>query len=210
MKRRSLLVLLPLLLGTQACKPILYPLARAFGGPSEGELKLRRVAFDHLKAAKDTARILVYPMVDPRRAKSPYDAATADSAAALARGEGLVGAVAATVHHTVPPSDLGGNQMRYTQDRAKAYAAWTAAHRPDADFVMFLEAMTDAAGSVGGIQIYVLEASGQVAYVRLYNSHHFNGTPPNGADNVCGVMLRTLKRDLQRLATDVHPPYGVG
>ena len=210
MKRRTLLLLLPLLLGSSACKPMLYPLARAFGGPSEGELQLRRVAFDRLKASKATARILVYPMVDPRRAESPFAAATAETAAALARGEGLAGAVAATTFHTVPPSPLGANQMRYTQNRATAYAAWTAAHRPDADFVMFLEAMTDASGQVGGIQLYVVEASGQVAYARLYNSHHFNGTPPSGADNICGVMLRTLKFDLMRLSTDVHPPYGVG
>ncbi len=210
MKRRTLLLLLPLLLGSSACKPMLYPLARAFGGPSESELKLRRVAFDRLKASKATARILVYPLVDPRRAENPYALATAETAAALAKGEGLAGAVAATAFHAVPPSALGGNQMKYTQGRARAYAAWTAAQRLDTDFVLFLEAMTDAAGSVGGIQLYVVEASGQVAYARLYNSHHFNGTPPNGADNICGVMLRTLKFDLMRLATDVHPPYGVG
>lgn len=210
MQRRALLVLLPLLLSTWACKPMLYPLALAFGGPSEGELKLRRVAFDHLKATKATARILVYPLVDPRRAENPYALATAVTAAALAKGEGLAGAVAATAFHAVPPSALGGNQMKYTQGRAKAYAAWTAAQRLDTDFVMFLEAMTDSAGRVGGIQLYVVEASGQVAYVRLYNSHHFNGTPPHGADNVCGVMLRNLKFDLMRQATELHPPYGVG
>lgn len=210
MKRQALLVLLPLLLFSSACKPMLYPLALAFGGPSEGELKLRRVAFDRLKASKATARILVYPLVDPRHAESPYPVASAETAAALARGEGLAGAKAATGFHAVPPSALGSNQLRFTMDRAKAYAAWTATQRLDTDFVMFLEAMTDSAGRVGGIQLYVVEASGQVAYVRLYNSHHFNGTPPHGPDNVCGVMLRNLRFDLTRQATELHPPYGVG
>jgi len=69
MKLRPILLTLLCLPAIQGCKPMLYPVARAFGGPSEGELKLRRAAFDRLKATRATAKILVYPALRVRRGK---------------------------------------------------------------------------------------------------------------------------------------------
>lgn len=199
------LLLLP---GTQGCKPMLYPLARAFGGASESELKLRRAAFERLKAQRASARILVAPVLDPRREQPTAPGAAAGLVEQL-RSDGWAGASALAAAPAVAATPLGRNQLRYLQTRASAYAAWAKATRPDADYLVIVEVLSGSAG-IGGIHCYVLERSGQVAYLCLQNSHHFGADRPADAQAAGRLALRLLARDLQRKAEEVYPPWGVG
>lgn len=203
---------LPLLLVvfTPACKPLLYPVARAFGSPAEGELKLRRAAFERLKAQRATARILVHPLVDPIGRRQQPPPVTSELAAKLLREGGWTGAVAAPATPEVAPIPLGRNQLRFVQDRARAYGAWAKATKPEADFLVVVEVLSSAPGRVHGIHGYVLEASGQVVLVHLQNSHHFGTEPPKDAEQACRWMVRLLLRDLERPALEIHPRWGIG
>ena len=204
---------LPLLLALgslTACRPMLYPFARAFGSPSEGELKLRRAAFNRLKAQRGAWRIVVYPMLDPTGRRQETFPGCAETAAAILRDRGLAGAAAGEAPPTVPARALGGNQLRYLQDRAAAYGGWMKEARPAADAAVFMEVLVDGSGTISGLHMVVVEASGQVAYTRLFNSHHFGPNPPSGGDAACRLLARVLLRDLERPAEELHPPYGVG
>ncbi len=210
MKLRPLLLALLVLPGSQGCKPMLYPVARAFGGPAEGELKLRRVAFDRLKAARSTAKILVYPAFRPAHPARETYPGTAELAVELLRGYGWAGCVAAQDPPPIPATPLGGNQLRYVQSRARNYSDWAKTAKPEADFLVILEALKTATGEIVGVHCYVLEASGQVAYARQFNSHQFGAPSIDLPANAVAFALRELSWDVQKPADQVHPPYGVG
>lgn len=192
----------------QGCKPLLYPLARAFGGAPESELKLRRAAFERLKSQRTTARILVAPVLDPRREQPPV-AGSAASLVEQMRANGWSGAAALAAAPAVAATPLGRNQLRYLQTRAGAYSEWAKAARPQGDFLVIVEVLSGSAG-IGGIHCYVLERSGQVAYLCLQNSHHFGADRPADAEAAGRLALRLLARDLERTAEEVYPPWGVG
>jgi hypothetical protein len=208
MRLRPLLLTLLFLPWSQGCKPLLYPLARAFGSPAESELKQRRAAFDRLKARRATAQIRVAPVLDPRRGNQPMDS-TAASLANQLQADGWAGASALSAAPDVAATPLGRNQLRYLQTRAQAYADWTRAARPDGDYLLVVEVLSGPAG-IAGVHCYVLENSGQVAYLCLQNSHHFGGNPPADAHAAGRLALRLLARDLERKAVEVYPPWGVG
>jgi hypothetical protein len=210
MKLRPLLLTLLVLPGSQGCKPMLYPVARAFGGPSEGELKLRRAAFDRLKAARASAKVLVYPALRPAHPEREAYPATADLAVELLQGCGWARCTAAPTPPPLPATPLMRNQLRYVQTRARAYSEWAKAARPEADFLVILEVLIRPEGGIVGVHCYVLEASGQVAYARQFNSHHFGAPSLELPANAVGFALRALSEDIQRPAEQVHPPYGVG
>lgn len=210
MDARPALALLLVLASGTGCRPMLYPFARAFGSPSEGELRERRAAFNRLKAQRGTWRILVHPMVDPTGRRTEPFPGSADAAAAILRDRGLAGAAGADNPPTVPAQALGSNQLRYLQARARAYGGWMKEARPPADAAVFMEVLVDRAGTIAGLHLVVVEASGQVAYTRLFNSHHFGPNPPAGADAACRLLARVLLRDLERPAEELHPPYGIG
>ncbi len=210
MKLRPLLLTLLVLPGTQGCKPMLYPVARAFGGPSESELKLRRAAFDRLKAARATAKVLVYPALRPAHPEREAYLATAGLAVELLQGYGWAHCQAASAPPTIPATPLMRNQLSYVQTRARAYSEWAKTARPEADFLVILEVLVRPEGGIVGVHCYVLEASGQVAYARQFNSHHFGASSIDLPANAVGFALRELSWDVQRPADQVHPPYGVG
>ncbi len=201
-----LLLSLPL---QQGCAPLLYPVAQAFGSPSEGELSRRRLAFDRLKARKESARILIHPLVDPL-GLTQVAPNTAELLVELLRAEGWASAAAARTPPRIPSKALGRNQLRYVQDRAEAYTLWAQSMPPDCDFFVVVEAFPVGEGRLGGVHCYVLEASGQVAYTRLFNSHHFGPEAAWNRNAACQMAVRALVRDLQRPALEVHPPYGIG
>jgi hypothetical protein len=210
MKLRPLLLTLLVLPVIQGCKPMLYPVARAFGGPSEGELQLRRAAFERLKAARSTARVLVHPAFRPAAANREAYPATAHLAAELLQGYGWTHCQAVRTPPPLPATPLMRNQLRYVQTRARAYSDWAKTSRPDADFLVILEVLVRPEGGIVGIHCYVLEATGQVAYARQFNSHHFGAQSIDLPANAVGFALRALSLDIQRPADQVHPPYGVG
>lgn len=209
MAPRPLLLFLLLLPFQQGCKPMLYPVALAFGSPTEGELAKRRVAFDHLKASCASARVLAYPLIDPS-GQAPALPDTATFMAELLRARGWEHSMAASVAPGVAPTPLLRNQLRFVQTRAEAYAAWAKTLRADADFLVVVEALPGRDGSIRGVHCFVLEASGQVAYMRFLNSHSFGPEAPQAIKAACRLAVRTLLKDLQRPTIEVHPPYGVG
>ena len=205
----TLLALL-FLAGVPACKPMLYPAARAFGSPSEGELKKCRTAFIRLKDARATARIVVYAAIDPVGTRKDPFAGTAELLAEQLKEKGWTHCSCASGVPSVQPTPLLRNQLRYTWSRAHLYGRWVETTRPEGDFFLFLEVLAPPANGIIGIQCYVVDASGQVAYARLMNSHHFGGTTPKDPETACRLILRAFLRDLERRAEEVFPPYGVG
>lgn len=210
MKSSTCLLVLLLLSGSQGCRVMAYPFARAFGAPSEGELKACRQAFEHMKAQRSSARVLVFPAIEPVRGGELGSGEATERAAARLRAGGFSAARAAQVRPTVAPTPLGANQLRFAWDRAHAYAAWIRTTQPEGDFHLFLEVLVAPSGGIIGVQCHVLDGSGQVAYERLMNSHHFGSAPPKTPEDACAWILRTFLRDLDRPAESVFPPYGVG
>jgi hypothetical protein len=206
MRAKVLLVLLGLTLPQVGCKPLLYPFARAFGSPSEGDLARCRTAFERFKSRGPTAQVLVHPATDPRGPGllgSPE--ATARAVAVL----GFAGAQRVAEAAPVAPLALGANQMRYVWNRAHAYEAWVRQAHPTGDYALFLEVMQAPTGQVMGCHIYVVDATGQIAYTRLMNSHQF-GNSLKDPTAACVRLVRQLLLDLQKPADQVFPPYGVG
>ena len=189
---------------------MLYPLARAFGSPTESELRKCRVAFDDLKARWATARVVVYAAGDPTGAREGGFAGTADLLAGRLREAGWAACSVAPAAAPVEPTPLEGNQLRYAWKRARAYAKWVQGARPGGDFLIFTEVLTSSAGGVVGIHMFVVEGDGEVAYQRLLNSHHFATSQPPDPAAACGLILQVFLRDLGKSADEVFPPYGVG
>lgn len=209
MRCRAWVMGLLLVAGT-GCKPMLYPLARAFGGASESEFKLRRAAFDRFKAVHATARVGVYPGVDPITPDHPIFPRTIGIGADWLRQEGWQGCITHREPPAVASTPMPRNQMRYVENRANAYAAWVKANKPAEDYVVIVEVLGRPSGPFAGMHCYVVEASGQVVYWRLMNSHHFKNRAPQNPPEAVRLMLRKLVEDLGKPADQVWPPYGVG
>jgi hypothetical protein len=195
---------------------LLYPLARAFGGPRESELVKCREGFRHFQADFANRAITVFPVLS-RPDYSPANQSSAwspDMAAALAAaihraarpGADPILRLQATAP-AVPATKFGHNQMRYLWSRGAAYARHIQSGRPAGNYFLFTEIY--AFGEyVSGIQVYVIDESGQIVYCRLFNSHHFGDhLPINGAYR---QIARHLFQDLAKQAEEVFPPYGVG
>jgi len=208
----ALLALLsPLHAGTEI---LLYPLARAFGGPSESELVQCRRAFQHLQSSLATSRLVVQPVLSQPK-YSPENQAVwrHDLAAALRREIGAKSGVTLAAPETTPvvaPTDFGPNQMRYLWSRAAAYAKWVRSTHPAGDYVLFAEVFARN-GRVGAIQVFILDSSsGQLAYCRLFNSHQFGPHLPAQGDQAIGLIVQHLFDDLTQEPKKIFPPYGVG
>jgi hypothetical protein len=201
------LILLPII---QGCTVMVYPFARAFGSPSESELKQCRVAFERLKAGRFTVRTVVYPAADPVGMRKDAYPGTAVLMAEQLRAKGWTNCTTAPTTPPVEPRRLGANQLRYAWNRAHAYGQWVRTARPEGDFHLFVEILSDPSGNIIGIQAYVLDASGQVAYERLLNSHQFGGNPPKNPEAACQLILRVLLNHLDQADPCIFPPYGVG
>lgn len=188
---------------------MLYPAARAFGSPSEGELRKCRAAFARLKAELPTARLVVFPACDPTGSKPGWNPEAGAAMAALLKSR-CAAAAPSGLQPAVPPEPYKGNQLRYLWNRARAYGQWLRQARPAGDFFCFVEIAAGPHGEAFGLQLYLLDAEGQVAYLRLMNSHHFGGNPPVGPQAACELLAQCLARDLALEPETVFPPYGVG
>ena len=210
MKYFPLICLFLLLPVQQGCRPMMYPFARAFGSPSEGELAKCREAFDRLKSGRATVRVLAHPATDPvGMRREPY-AGTAEQMAGQLQENGWGNGAAAASAPAVEATPLLRNQLRYVWTRALLYGTWVKTARPEGDFFMFVEVLSPPSGTVIGVHGYVVDASGQVAYTRLLNSHHFGDHPPKDPEAACRMILKVFLRDLERRAEEIFPPYGVG
>jgi len=206
----SLGVIAVLLLLVQGCQLMMYPCARAFGSPSESELKQCRAAFEHLKEGRTTARTVVYPVVNPRQEQPMALAGTAAYVAEQLQAKGWTNCTIATNPPAVAGTPLGHNQLRYMWDRAHGYSQWVRDSQPAGDFHLFIEILSARSGEIIGIHCYVVDATGQIAYVRLSNSHHFGDQPPQDSEAACQFILKFLLHSLESPAEIVFPKYGVG
>lgn len=210
MRVSSALFFLALFLPQLGCKAMLYPAARTFGSPSEGELKKCRLAFSRLKAELATARVVVFPACDPTGRKPGWDGTMGAFMANLLKTKCGTRSSASDLPPSVAPAPYKGNQMRYLWNRARAYGDWLKQSKPQGDFFGFVEIAANARGEAMGLQFYLLDATGQIAYARLLNSHHFGGKPPVGPETACERMVEVFRSDLTKEPEQVFPPYGVG
>ncbi len=197
---------------------LLYPLARAFGGPSEAELAKCRTAFARLKADFPSSRVLVQPALirpgaglpDDRNSWRPH---LADNLVQALRAEGGVGAYRSVEVRSavaaVGATPFGHNQLRYLWTRAAEYGRCVRESHPAGDYVLFFE-IFGSRSEVGAIQVFVFDASGQLAYCRLFNSHQFGPHLDRSGDAAVRLIAERLLGDLRKAPEEVFPPYGVG
>ncbi|HNC24249.1 MAG TPA: hypothetical protein PLU52_08585 [Opitutaceae bacterium] len=191
------------------CREVLYPLARAFGSPPEEDLAVCRVAFAELKKNLPASSVRVEPVQyaatrDTRRWRY-------DWAEGLAREAHLrmpTRYEIAPIAPGVVPTHFGRNQMRYLWERAVAYSNWLKSSPPGIDYIWCTEIFAQE-GRVIAIQVFVYDAKGQLAYCRLFNSHHF-GKTLNEGDDALRLVVQTLLDDLKRDPEQIFPRYGVG
>jgi hypothetical protein len=213
-----LVLIASMLVGTleAGTEVLLYPLARAFGGPSESQLVKCREGFRHFQADFTTHPIIVEPVLSrPDYAASDHRPAwLPDMAMGLAAAlhrfalPGMVPILELeTTVPAVPATKFGHNQMRYLWSRGAGYAKYVQSAHPARDYFLFTEIY--AFGEyVSGIQVYVVDGSGQLVYCRLFNSHHFGDhLPRKGANR---WIARHLFEDIGKQPEEVFPPYGVG
>jgi hypothetical protein len=196
-------------LAVSSCREALYPVARAFGSPPESELAVCRVAFRQLQMHLETSRVQVEPVlfaVDHGR-QWRNDVAQAIVVEAGAHTKAKL--EAATAPDVSFPSKMYHNQLRYLWDRSREYARWIKVAPPGADYVLCAEVFGHE-GKVDAIQVYVFDAKGQIAYCRLFNSHHFGKNLPLEGEGHVRLMVKVLFDDLRKDANVIFPPYGVG
>jgi hypothetical protein len=189
---------------------LLYPLARMFGSPSEAELVKCRLAFQQLQAHLSESRVAVQPVLFIDETRRVW---RRNLAVALAREAGPRTTAELTVPRggapAVAPTELGHNQLRYLGERAAVYSDWVRADHPAADYVWIAE-IWGHGGKVGAIHFFILDASGQIAYCRLYNSHQFGPDLPLEGDAAVRLLVQRFFEDLLKAPEKVFPPYGVG
>lgn len=197
---------------------LFYPFARAFGGPAESELKQCRVAFAKLQSDFATSRVLVQPVLvrpgatslEDERAWRPGMAQNLVNA--IRREGGMnygLGLKVQPAVASVGATEFKHNQLRYLWSRAGEYAKSLKAAKPAGDYLMFVE-IFGGRDHVGAIQVYLFDASGQLAYCRLFNSHQFGNDLSVGTGAALTFIAQRLLEDLRKTPEMVFPPYGVG
>ena len=192
---------------------LLYPFARMFGSPSESELAKCREAFRTWQNREPSCQLCVQPVlwITPQRggpARS-YRVDRANALAARLAKLDRVRLVLALDPPQVAPDKLGRNQLRYTWKRAATYAQYTAQLHPAENYVLFTE-VWGAGGNVAAIQIFLVDASGQIVYCRLFNSHHFGPNLQLKGPAWLDFLVPILLRDMEREPEQLFPKYGVG
>ena len=192
-----------------SCREALYPVARAFGSPPESELAVCREAFRQLQMHIETSRVQVEPVLfavdHDRQWRTDVAQAIVVEAGAHTKAK-LEVAAAPDVGF---PAEMYHNQLHYLWDRSTEYARWIKAAHPGADYVLCTEVFGHE-GKVAAIQVYLFDAKGQIAYCRVFNSHHFGGNLPLEGEGHVRLMVKVLFDDLRKDANVIFPPYGVG
>ncbi len=203
------LLALGIALAIGGCRQVMYPLARAFGSPPEEDLAACRVAFAELRTRLPQSLVRVEPVqyasaLDIRQWR--YD--WAEGLAREAQLRQPAHYQVAPIAPGVVPTHFGRNQLRYLWERATAYSNWLKSSPPGADYIWCTEIFAQD-GKVIAIQVFVYDAKGQLAYCRLFNSHHFGKALSEG-DDALRLVVQTLLEDLKRDPERIFPRYGVG
>ena len=189
----------------------MYPFARAFGGEKESQLKISREAFAAMKAGLEAGSVIVFAPLVVRGGDKAWDPETARHEVATLQRILLPKAALASQTPEVPFEPMGANQLRWVRDRGRLYAGWVGTTRPAGDYFFFTEVLTDGNGArILAAHLYVVDASGRLAYESLANSHHFDPGSFRDAGGMIDWVLERFKKDLQEEPTEIFPPYGVG
>ena len=194
------------------CHVMMYPFARAFGGAKESELEVSRQAFAAMKTEIRGGSVVVFPtLVTNLGAQQLWDTDGANGAAEFLRRELSASTSPTSEIPGVPFEPIGGNELRYETHRGRTYAAWVGSRHPAGDRFVFTEVVRDAAGGtiLGGL-VFVVDASGRIAYSRHYDSHWFDPASMPSVDVFLEWMLKEFLEDLGKEPTEIFPPYGVG
>ncbi|MCA9784303.1 MAG: hypothetical protein KC518_12035 [Candidatus Cloacimonetes bacterium] len=206
-------LLLLLLLSTSAeCSVLLYPLARAFGGAKESELRVSREAFSLLKTEIKGSSILVFtPQTSRGDSAANPDTLACQAAVAFLQRELSPLARAEWEIPDIPFEPMGHNQLRHATRSDRLHARWVREHSLSGDRFVFIEILRNkAATMVIGGQICIVDRAGRIAYSRHYNSHQFDPTVMTSTVRFTDWMLTRFLEDLTKDATEIFPPWGVG
>jgi len=222
--KKMSLILIPTLLmylATASCTSffqlLLYPLARAGGGPKESELKVFRENFSRMQRDLPSSKLVVYPSCLINFEKHEWKPETPERMIALFRDKHGIEAYAVKTNPDVTFLPVGRNQMRFMWDRARAYAAWVRdAHQvPEAEYAMFTDFICPPDSNcirVGGVQVYIMDSRGNLCYTTLINSHHeiYQKIQPDSLDDCCNMAVKRFFLSLKQDVMEVFPLYGVG
>jgi hypothetical protein len=219
--KKTVLILIPALLicfSLASCTPMcLYPLARAFGGPKESELKVIRESFSRMQRDLPSSKLAVYPSCLTSFEKHEWKPETPELMIDLFRDEHRIETHAVKTHPDVAFMPAGRNQMRFMWDRARAYAAWIRdAHPvPEGEYAMFTDFICPSDSNcryVGGVHVYITDSMGNICYTTLINSKHeiYQKTQPDSLHDCCAMAVERFFVGLKKDAIELFPPYGVG
>ena len=200
------LLLLTLRAGTEI---LLYPFARAFGSPPESELANCRRAFQKLQANFGTSRVLVLPVLFVDGGRRDWRKDLAEAIVREAETHTSAKLEVADAAPGVAPAHFRRNQLRYLWERGAEYAQWIKEARPADQYVLCAE-IWGHHDKVAAIQVYILDSSSQIAYCRLFNSHHFGDNLPMDGNEAVQLIVKRFFENLLLEPTKIFPPYGVG
>ena len=194
---------------------LMYPLARAFGSPPESELVQCRNAFRQLQVKLETSRLEIQPVLfvaggDGRwhDGSQQWSVIIAQEVATEMAKRTKANLVLVTARPNVDfPGKMYHNQLQYLWDRAEQYSQWVKASRPSADYVLIIEMFSGAGKKEAAAQLYVIDASGQIAISRLMR---FPGAPASDKSILVKPIINALFDSIRMDANALFPPYGVG
>jgi len=211
-KRLSLataLLVVALALGLTHCRLAMSPLARSFGSPSEHELARCRVALQRLQQTAPALTLEVAPVMFVCARQVVWRRDLAETLSEHARAQKIATVAVARQAPAVKWRSMPHNQLRYLWARAHDYARWISTRPPHAQYMLCTEVWTHN-GQVVGIHVFVYEAGGQLAYCRLFNSHHFGHHLTAEGSAAVDLAWNRFLADLRREPEKVFPPFGVG
>ena len=168
-----------------------------------------RVAFKQMQTNFDKSRVVVMPVLfaDAGRCRWRNDLAAVEMRELATRTSAKIEMSSVAPKVASPPRFH--NQLRYLSKRSTVYRDLIKAAHPAGDYVLVTEIL-GGGGKVGAIQIYLFDASGQVAYSRLLNSHQFGPNLPLAGEDAVKLIVNTFFDNLKWDAKKLFPPYGVG
>lgn len=213
--RAALLAALAAGLFACAHNEIMAPVTRAFGVPPESELARCRVALRGLQARIETSRVRVMPVLFVANGDGAWHGAYRVWRSDLARGLAAEVGARTKAHLEVSPDGpqaplpehMYHNQLRYLWDRAALYSQWVKSRPPGTDYVLVAEVFSGEGKREAALQLYVLDAQGQVALCRLAR---FNGNASDEDLRATQLLVQMLFDTLKMDADRVFPPYGWG
>ena len=196
---------------------MLYPLAIAYGGPKESELKLIRENFVGLQQEITTARLAVFPPAIVNNEHQAWPTGSAKELADVLAAKLTTDIYPVSTAPGVAFMPVGRNQMKFMWNRARTYSSWVAETKPapQADYLMFADYIC-APGSncyhVGGLNLYVADSEGNIAYTTVINSKHgiYQRVKPHSIRDCSLMAVERFTSGIKMDVKELYPPYGVG